>query len=73
MSFVTFAPGCSDAEWIRYGGERPRKACQALPTPDLRYHSVATQQQISQSPTAGCRPHLKDRHRHEDVSGGKFP
>lgn len=35
------------------------------------YDSVASEQQIGQSPAAGRRSHLQDRRRHEDLSGGE--
>ena len=45
--------GRCDAERIRDGGQCPGETCQALPASDLRHYSVAVEQQVSQSASAG--------------------
>ncbi len=64
--------GRSDAERVRNSRERAGQESEAVPASDLRYDPLASQQQVCEGPTAGCRPHLPHCRRHENVSRGKY-
>lgn len=64
--------GNSDAERVWDGRQCPWQARKAVPATDLRHHSVAFEQQVGQSTSAGRRSHIQNCDRHEDVSGGTW-
>lgn len=66
-----FFSGLCDAEWLWHSGKRPWEAGKTLPASDLRYSAVASEQQVSQSPSTGCRPDLPHSRGHENMSGGE--
>ena len=68
--WVSSFAGCGDAKRFWYGRERPGEASEALPSADLWYDPVASQQQVGQGAPAGRGPDLAYRHRHEDLPGG---
>lgn len=49
-----WSAGFCHVEWFRYSGECPWEARETLPATDLRYGTVASQQQVGQGPSAGC-------------------
>src|SRR5262245_44405979 len=69
---VVFVTGNCDVERVRYCRECTGQACEAIPATDLWYDSVASEQQVGQSASAGCRSHLKDCYRHENLPGGLY-
>ncbi len=64
--------GRGDVEWFWNRGECAWQACQALPASDLRYHSLASQQQVSKGATASRWSHLQDRSGHENLPRGAW-
>ena len=56
-----FLLGCSGAECLWGGGKCSWHSGEALPAPDLWYHPLEAEQQGSQGPPAGGRPHITHR------------
>jgi len=62
--------GNRHAERVWNCGQCSWQAREAVSSSDLRNDSVATEQQVGKSSSAGCRPYFENRHRYENVSRG---
>lgn len=68
---TVFFSGLCDAKWFWHSSKRSWEAGQTLPASDLWYSAVASEQQVSQSPSTGRWPDLSHSRGHENMSGGE--